>query len=215
MTASTDKSSTTLAVRNASFALIGCVALLLLAGAIAAVGPRSAKKFAAVEPGFLYRSGQIQERIFRKTVLDHGIDVIVNLGIDKPKPDQIEERRVAREFGIRRETYFLNGNGTGPVESYINAVEQIGLAKRASKQILIHCSAGAQRTTGAIAFYQLLVEKKPVDQVVNHLRKFHDWDDNPDLVPYLNQNMREVAQGLKDRGIIDKLPDALPVIEAK
>lgn len=196
--------------RNALIALTSALSFLTIGAGVALVGPGEPRMFAVVEEGFLYRSGQIQEDLLRPTLVSHGIQQIVNLGVDKDKPDQLEERRVADAFGMIRSTYFLKGNGTGPFVSYVNAVEHIHEARKAGRRILVHCSAGAQRTSGAIAFYQLLVQNKPIEEVIAHLRDFHDYDDNPDLIPYLNQHMGDVAQGLVERGVIAKAPEPLP-----
>jgi len=165
--------------------------------------------FAVVEPGAIYRSGQIQDYWVRDVLEKHHIDRIVNLGEDKPKPDQIAERAAASDLKIERHTYFLSGNGTGPTESYVSAVRDIDAARRANQSILVHCSAGAQRTSGAIALYQLLVEQKPIDEVRKHALDFHCPIDNPKLFPYLNENVGEIARRLVEEGVIKRVPDSI------
>jgi protein tyrosine/serine phosphatase len=171
----------------------------------------SPRNFAVVEKGAIYRSGQLQDQWVLPTFRDHGIKHIVNLGEDKPKPDQIAERDAARELNIDRNTYFLEGDGTGPFESYVKAVKDIANARKLNQPILVHCSAGAQRTSGAIAIYQLLVLKEPTEKVKQHMLDFHCREDNPNLMDYLNQNLPAIAKRLVEDRVIDRVPDPMPV----
>jgi len=170
----------------------------------------SPKNFAAVEAGGIYRSGQIQDYWVRDVLEKHKIARIVNLGVDKPKPDQIAEREAASDLKIERHTYYLMGDGTGPTESYVKAIRDIKAARDANQPILVHCSAGAQRTSGVIALYQLLVEKKPIDDIRAHVLEFHDPQDNPKLFLYLNENVGTIARRLVEEGVIDRVPDSIP-----
>ncbi len=82
--------------------------------------------------------------------------------------------------------------------------------------MLVHCIAGAQRTGGVIACYELLVEHRPPAQVYAELRRFgHDPRDNPHLLDYLNAHMAEIAAGLVADGTIDRAPAPLPVLKAE
>jgi protein tyrosine/serine phosphatase len=79
--------------------------------------------------------------------------------------------------------------------------------------VLVHCVAGAQRTGGVIAGYEMLVEKKPVDEAYSQMRKYgHDPRDNPHLIDYLNAHMGELAKMLVDRHVIDRVPVPLPML---
>jgi len=175
------------------------------------IGP---KNFGVVDEGELYRSGQIQSRFIRNVLVERQIAHVVNLGVDKEKTDQIAERKTCSDLNISRQTFFLNGDGTGPVQSYIDAIESITKARRAGKPVLVHCSAGAQRTSGVVAVYQILVEGQDVNDAVAHALEYHSPDDNPALFAYLNTNIATIAQGLVDRGVIERLPATLPVFKA-
>lgn len=172
------------------------------------------RRWGAVTPGLIYRSGQLSDRVVGPTLRENGVKVIVNLGVDKPhKPDQAAELRAARELEIERTTLFLNGDGTGPIASYAEAVEIVCRARSVGKPVLIHCSAGTQRTGAAVAFYRVLVEGKPPAQAVAELRKYN-WtpQDNPALLPYINGHMRELATLLVGRGVLERVPEPLPVL---
>src|SRR5687768_14064086 len=111
-----------------------------------------------VEPGGLYRSGQITRHQIEPTLRRHGIDVIVFLSLDNPdRPDVVAEQRASEELKIERLNYDLNGDGTGKIEQYADAIAEVARARRDGKQVLVHCHAGAQRTGVLIAAYRMLV----------------------------------------------------------
>ena len=174
------------------------------------------KRWAVVEEGRIYRSGQLSAALVKKTLQRHGIKVIVALTGAMPNDrDQAAEQRAADELGIELLRFPLKGDGTGEVSQYARAVAAVAEAKRQGKPVLVHCAAGAQRTGGVIACYQLLVEHQSPADVVTEKRQ-HGWDprDNPALLPYLNQNLGEIAALLREQGIIESIPDPLPVLSA-
>jgi protein tyrosine/serine phosphatase len=174
------------------------------------------KRWAAVEDGCLYRSGQLSATLVKRTLARHGIKVIVALtGNDPQDKDQAAEVKEAAELGIELLRFPLLGDGTGDVNNYAGAVAAVIQAERQGKPVLVHCAAGAQRTGGTIAFYQLLVDKKPPAAVIQELQH-HGWDPkrNPKLLPYLNENLGKIATILHDRGLLDEIPNPLPVLSA-
>jgi protein tyrosine/serine phosphatase len=174
------------------------------------------KRWAAVEGHNIYRSGQLSAFLVRRTLARHGIKVIVALtGDDSRDKDQAAEAKAAAELGIELLRFPLSGDGTGDVNNYLGAVAAVIQAERQGKPVLVHCAAGAQRTGGTIAFYQLLVDKKPPAAVIQEL-KHHGWNPkrNPNLLPYLNENLAKIATILHDRGLLDEIPDPLPVLQA-
>jgi protein-tyrosine phosphatase len=176
-----------------------------------------AKNFGVVEEGRLFRSGQISARLIEPTLQSNGIKVIVALSDSGAKPQDVAaEMQAATDLGIDRQMYPLSGDGTGSVDNYVAAITAIDRAMKDGKPVLVHCVAGAQRTGGVIAAYLLLVEKRPPDEVYNQLRRYgHDPRENPHLLEYLNAHMGEIAQKLVDRGVIEKVPDTVPVIHEK
>jgi protein tyrosine phosphatase len=79
--------------------------------------------------------------------------------------------------------------------------------------VLVHCAAGAYRTGGVVAAYRMLVQGgSPADAWAEMKR--YDWDDSePQLPDYLNSNMAELAAQLVQLGVIDEVPDPLPVLQ--
>jgi protein tyrosine/serine phosphatase len=105
----------------------------------------------------------------------------------------------------------LRGNGTGDVNQYALAVVAIADAEKKLLPVMVHCAAGAQRTGGVIAVYRLLVQKKDPDLVISEM-KHYGWrpQSNPALLPFLNNNMAELARLLKQAGIIEDIPLPIP-----
>jgi protein tyrosine/serine phosphatase len=174
------------------------------------------KRWAVVEGHQIYRSGQLSGSLVKRTLARHGIKVIVALTGDDPQDkNQQAEKQTAAELGIDLLRFPLNGDGTGDVHQYAGAVAAVIHAERQGKPVLVHCAAGAQRTGGTIAFYQLLVDRKPPATVIRDLRH-HGWNPkrNPNLLPYLNENLVRVAAILHDQGLLDEIPCPLPVLQA-
>lgn len=172
------------------------------------------RRFGVVEQGSIYRSGQISSSLIKETLVKYKIGTIVSLSADSANNvDKTAEKQIAAELGIERVVFPLKGNGTGDVNSYANAIAVICRAQKERKPVLIHCDAGVQRTSGVIAAYQLLVEKKDVASVVDEMRRY-GWDpeDNTALLPYLNSNMEKLATLLRQMGVIDSVPSPLPQV---
>jgi protein tyrosine phosphatase (PTP) superfamily phosphohydrolase (DUF442 family) len=173
------------------------------------------KRWATVEEGRIYRSGQLSAALVRKMLTRHGIKVIVALTGEIPHdPDQEAEKKVAEELGIELVRLPLSGDGTGDIHRYVEAVAAIVEAKRQAKPVLVHCAAGAQRTGGVIACYRLLVEGRPPTYVLDEMRRCGWKPKDTELLAYLNQNLGAIAARLRDRGIIVAVPDPLPVLPA-
>jgi protein tyrosine/serine phosphatase len=172
------------------------------------------KNFGVVEPGRLYRSGQISHWQVEKTLRKNDIKVIVALsGSGGHRADLDAEAKAVADLGIDRQVFPLGGDGTGQIEEYAQAIAAVDKAERAGKPVLVHCIAGAQRTGGVIAMYELLVEHRPVDEADRQLKQYgHDPHDNPKLIPYLNSNMQQLADRLVQLKVIPKPPDPLPLL---
>ncbi len=169
------------------------------------------RRFAAVEQGQVYRSGLIHPRILRKVLKANDIQIIVSLnGGYKP------EEAAAEELGIELKQYRLDGDGSGDITCYANTIEHIVRAKEAGKPILVHCAAGTMRTGAAIAFYRMLVLGQRDNRRILREWKKHGWKTNKTHLPnYVNRNMYRLASILRDRGIIDEIPNPIPQIESR
>jgi hypothetical protein len=173
------------------------------------------KAWATVEEGRIYRSGQLSSSLVGQMLARHQIKVIVALTKEVPHDrDQEVEKKAAEELGIELLRFPLNDDGTGDIHQYVEAVAAVVEAKRQGKPVLVRDAADVRRTGGVIACYRLLVEGRPPAYVLNEMRR-HGWKPKDTRLPaYLNQNLGAIATLLCDGGIIEAVPDPLPVLPA-
>ncbi|MBL4699669.1 MAG: dual specificity protein phosphatase family protein [Phycisphaeraceae bacterium] len=170
-------------------------------------------RWAQVEPG-LYRSSEMSRSMCEYMLNKHGIEVIISLGADIPGDlDKLPEQEASAKLGIDRTAIEMSGNGTGTIESYVQALTLLVKARQANKIVLVHCGSGTQRTGGVIACYKMLTQNVPPDQARANMESFDfSASGNPILLPFLNKIMPQLAKQLKADNVIDTLPDPLPVL---
>lgn len=168
------------------------------------------KRFAVVDEGVLYRSGELSEALVEDTWRDYDIDVVVNLGRDKPhRPNHVAAQRAAEHLGIERSMFNLNGDGTGKPEVFTAALQCITEARRQGKRTLVHCKAGQHRTGAIVAAYRMLYDGWGGDAALKELMSF-DVQHPDTIVRYLNANLGEIAYRLVQAGALRAVPDPLP-----
>ncbi len=173
------------------------------------------KNFGVVEPGQIYRSGQLSPALIKKTLTNNNVKVVISLENYNPKkPLQKAEFDACRELGIERLNFPLAGNGTGDVNSYVSAIAAMDAAVKEGNPVLVHCAAGAQRTGGVIAAYELLVRGKSPAEVRREMLRYGWKAHEVVLLNYVNTHLAEIATKLVARKIIDRVPDPLPQIPA-
>lgn len=148
--------------------------------------------FGVVEPGKLYRSGQISEHVIRKTIQSNHVGLILSLSGDE-SPDLEAEKKAAADLGIDR--VFLGGlagDGIGDPNVYPEAIAEIVKANQSGKAVLVHCQSGAQRTGGVVAAYRILVEGEQPEKAFEEMRRYgHDSKHNPNLIPFIRTHLAE------------------------
>ena len=172
------------------------------------------KRFGVVIPGEIYRSGQISRWMFEPTVKKYGIDTVIDLnGVAQNDLNQQAEIASYETMDLNHYRIKLHGNGTGAVDNYIEAVATLARAHRNGETVLVHCHAGTQRTGSVVATYRVLVLNQPTEDAYAELQRY-GWDPESDqvLLHYLNGHLRQVAEALVERGIIESVPDPIPVV---
>ncbi|HAH47499.1 MAG TPA: hypothetical protein DCM07_22080 [Planctomycetaceae bacterium] len=173
-----------------------------------------AKRFGVVEPGKIYRSGQISSYLIEPVLSENKIEKVIALnGSDLQKPYLKTEVETAKKLHIDHQVLYLIGDGTGDVEDYAEAVAEIMRCEKAGKPVLVHCAAGAQRTGGVIAAYRMLVQKKTPEEAYQELLQY-DWNPHKDqaLIDYLNQNLTRLSSLLEEKIEWYEPPATIPVI---
>lgn len=171
------------------------------------------KKLVEAEPG-LYRSGQISPRLIRGVLEDLGVEKVVwMLHYDPERSSHRAEKSAIDELGIELHHFPMRGDGTGKIGRLADAIAVVAEAQRKGTTVLVHCAAGSRRSAAVVSMYQLLVEGRSVEDAYRELDRFGNRPvAESELLPYLNENMRELAERLVERGVIERVPDPLPLL---
>lgn len=123
--------------------------------------------FHTVQPGALYRSGQLSSQKLAKYIQKLGIKSIINLrGKNADKRWWQEEHACAKRFGV----HFFNISMSAQRLPYKQELIQLlQLYDHAPRPILIHCQGGADRTGEAAALWILDQQKKSKQEALKHL----------------------------------------------
>jgi protein tyrosine phosphatase (PTP) superfamily phosphohydrolase (DUF442 family) len=170
------------------------------------------KRWGTIVPEKLYRSGQVSARLIQNLVDRHGIQMIIDLSEERPDdPDQKAEVELARKLGIEHHRFPLSGDGRGEFTIYVEAIRLTCDAMKRNRPVLVHCASGSQRIGGFTAVYRLLVETTPPAAVLSELKRF-GWRPKKDqvLLVYLNESLPLIAEGLVEKGVLDKAPQPVP-----
>lgn len=143
------------------------------------------RNFGTVEQGHIYRSGRLTPATMERIVRQNNIRTVIDLGAyDEGSVPDVLERRTAEALGARRVRFSLSGDATGNPADYVNALKI--MADPANHPLLVHCAAGAQRTSAAVMLYRKAFQNVPFEQSLDEARTFgHDPEDNPKLLEYL------------------------------
>lgn len=188
--------------RNAAviLAVVGLSVWFVVAGVVPNLSP---KNFGVVEPGVLYRSGELTPAAMRDVVTDHGVRTIIDFGAHDLDPaGEARERAVARSLGVRRVVLPLWGDGTGDPNRYADALRII--ADPVSQPVLVHCAAGSERTGCMVALYRDLVQGWDAERALAETRAFgHDPAKNPDLRPMYDRWRDDIERAWQTGGLIE------------
>lgn len=167
-----------------------------------------------VEPGLIYRSGELSSSLVKKTWEKNQIKCVVNLiGPEGDEPHAAHAAEVAaRDLAIERNFFPLIGDGTGEIENVVGAVKAIAESRQRNEPVVVHCAAGSYRTGMVVAVYRTLVQgwtgKAAYEEMVSEGVK--PGPDRPIFI-YLNKNIGEIARRLVEEGVIERVPEPLPV----
>jgi hypothetical protein len=192
-------------------AYAGLSALLAAAGGTCAYLFMPAKNWGVVEPGRIYRSGLMPAWQVKRVLKENRIRVIVSLnGRIIEDPLQRAQEEAAAELGIEILRFQMPGDGReadGTMTRHAKAVAAICKARQEGKPVLVQCSAGANRTGGVVATYELLVQRRaPAEVLADMLKHEYSPEENPQLLEYLNRNMKDAARELVAMGVIKEVP---------
>lgn len=104
-----------------------------------------------VKPGFLYRSGQLNEDQLTEAVQRYGLRTVVSLHL--PGPDVEAERALVEQLGAEFLHQPMPGDGFGREDQFREILKAVDDPAR--RPVLVHCARGTCRTGATVALYRL------------------------------------------------------------
>ncbi len=153
--------------RNA--VIVTVIAMIAVAATVVYLQQRLPRRWAIVDPGILYRSGQPKTWQLDHAVEDYDIKtlLIVRTGTSKSVPDEMEH---AQERGMRVIHIPVESRQPIPDEQVRMFFEIVD--DPANQPVLIHCSAGRHRTGYLCALYRIERMNWTVDRAMEELLSF-------------------------------------------
>ncbi len=171
------------------------------------------KNFGIVEAGHVYRSAALTPDATRSVFTERKIKTVIDLGGFVAGSDKEREaQQLADQFGVTRYSFPLRGDGTGNPNCYVAALKV--LADPANHPVLIHCSAGAQRSSVCTMLYRKVFQDQPFDATYAESFNYgHSPRKNPKLRPYLAEWGEQIEAAFRSGTQIDSQPavDVKPV----
>lgn len=141
------------------------------------------KQFAVVEKGRIYRSAELTPAMLRRVVEQNGIKTVIDLGANEPgTPEEAFAQRTADSLKLTRYSFDLEGDGRGNPNFYVQAMRLMNDPSR--QPVLVHCSAGAQRTGCLVGFHRMIHQGVGIDEVMAEADRFRD---RPEKNPHLRE----------------------------
>ena len=145
------------------------VVLLLLGVGAAGTGwgiveYRRWRRFVVVQPGVLYRSNLLPNKQLTDVLERHHIKTVFSLSFTRSE----EVQAVCDKLGVKRFFHYMPGNGAGPDEAYLRFLEVV--QNPANHPVLVHCSAGVQRTGGAVALFRVVEQGWTLERAMAEMK---------------------------------------------
>jgi len=148
--------------------------------------------FRAVEPGVLYRSGQLSQSGLERVLTDYGIRTVITLrdpSVSGKEPDWGEEefcqKRDVKYIRIAPQRWSSPDGGPGPADAGVQTFLQV-MDDPENQPVLIHCFAGVHRTGAYLAVYRMEFEHWSNARAIDELRAtYSNLDNEADVRGYL------------------------------
>jgi tyrosine-protein phosphatase SIW14 len=135
------------------------------------------RNFRVVEPGMLYRSGQMPADALDRTVREYGIRTIISLRdsyTGGTAPDAAEEE-FCRTNGLNFFRISPAGwsapDGSVPAAAGVNEFVAIMKRREELKPVLVHCFAGVHRTGAQCSVYRMEFNGWPAEKAIREMRE--------------------------------------------
>jgi tyrosine-protein phosphatase SIW14 len=151
------------------------IAILLsaLTGGLIVLWDHHLRNLHTVEPGVLYRSGQLSRTGFEMTLRTHRIRTVVTLRTvrDPNRPYLDEwEAEICRERGVQHirilpKPWLPDANGHMPGEDWVRQFLEV-MDNTDNYPVLVHCFAGVHRTGTMCAAFRIRHQGWPADRAI-------------------------------------------------
>lgn len=169
------------------------------------------RNFGVVEPGMIYRSGRLKTNVLRDLHDEYKLRTIIDLGAFTPGSDEDNaEQQLSDELGMERVRFSLEGDGTGDPNAYVRTLHM--MVDPARQPVLVHCSAGAQRTSAAVILYRHLIEGMPIEKAYPESFEYKHEADNYHLLAYLADNIEVIRASYETGRPIVRDPNGVWVL---
>lgn len=171
-------------------------------------------RFGVVDPGKVYRSGQLTPSVLEGLQARYGIKTIVDLGTYPPgSREDLREQRAVDALGMQRYVFDLEGDATGNPNAYVQALRL--MTDPDLQPVLIHCGAGTERTGTAAILYRNIVQGGSIVKAFEEAQTYgHDPYRNPWIFKVLLEFRHEIERAFREGGQIPgvaALPEPAPV----
>lgn len=168
------------------------------------------KNFGIVEPGRVYRSGELTPSTTRQVVEKYGIRTIIDLGTFEPgSAGDSREQRTARALGVTRYVFNLEGDSRGNPNEYVQALRL--MTDPANQPVLVHCGAGSERTGAAIILYRHIIQNVPMSEAYDEACHYrHNPARNPWLFKTLLDFGGKIEVAYREGGLVPGAPPLPP-----
>lgn len=124
------------------------------------------KRFAVVERGALFRSGQLTANQLSHAIDSFGLKTVVCLNEEAAQSEQ----RVCEVHDVEFVCLPMPADGLGELDQFAHFLRLASNPE--SRPLLVHCSAGVARTGAAIALFRMIEQNWSFDMAIAELRSF-------------------------------------------
>jgi protein tyrosine/serine phosphatase len=181
--------------RSLPYVFSALVLTLLIGGPIcyARYQDKQFRNFHEVEPGKLYRSGQLPLSGLKRLLHDYGFKTVVTLR-DAAVPGTTPPDAAEEAFCQKEELNYVRitprtwsaPDGTVPAEAGVQKFLAV-MRDPANYPVLIHCFAGIHRTGAHVAAYRMELEGWGNAEAIAELQAhgYYNIDEEKDILDYL------------------------------
>lgn len=153
------------------------------------------KRFAEIEPGVLYRSGQGKANQLQNVIDRYHIKTIIcfrEIKKEKNTSWYDREKRVTERNGVNFLSWPMDSRKPLPIEYQVKFLQMTQDPQKTP--ILIHCAQGRHRTGFFSGLYRRVINDWSIDKVLDEMYLFNFGHDHPEIIEALRSIKPEVLR---------------------